>query len=226
MTLEKRIKEEYLQVKNKFQNLGSPKKEKYGYSINGRLDLIDPFNSKLWESYQIRIDIPYEYPVRVPTTYELSKKIDRNDDNHIDSNGKCCLAPRLEELLILGKNYTLVDYIDKLVMPFLASHKLKQLGENKGIGEYSHFGSGLIEYYKEKFQTPDIKSILESLHILSNIKQNKRNEKCFCGSGKKYKRCHLKTFYDYQIIDRKIFLEDLRDIEKTLEKESKSLNKS
>jgi hypothetical protein len=103
-----------------------------------------------------------------------------------------------------------------LVVPFFASQKLIELGQGKGIGEYSHFGSGIIEYYQDKFNTSDIKIILKSLYILANKETCNRNQKCFCGSGIKFKRCHKKVLNIYMVIDRRIFLEDIHDIEKTI----------
>lgn len=217
-TLEERINEEFLGLRGIHKDLRRPIKEKFGFSISGSLGLIDPFTGQVWDKYQIKIYVPLNYPHKIPSTYELGKKIDWKNENHIDSEGKCCLAPRLEEYIILGKEYSLMDYINKLVIPFFASHKLKQLRIDEGIGEYSHFGKGIIEYYEEKFETKDIRTILESLYILSNKKDCQRNEKCFCGSGVKYKNCHLIKLSSYQIFDRRIFLEDLKDIEKILQK--------
>ena len=124
----------------------------------------------------------------------------------------------MEEALILGRNYTLVDYVDKLVVPFFASQKLIVLGQGKGIGEYSHFGSGIIEYYQDKFNTSDIEIILKSLYVLANKETCNRNQKCFCGSGIKFKRCHKKILDNFLLVDRRIFLEDIHDIEKTIKK--------
>jgi len=217
-TLEDRINDEYLGLGEIHKDLRRPIKEKNGFSIRGNLGLIDPFTGNLWDKYQIKIYIPFNYPHNIPSTYELGKKIDWKNENHIDSEGKCCLAPRLEEYIILGKEYFLIDYINKLVIPFFASHKLKELRIDEGIGEYSHFGAGIIEYYEGKFGTKNIDTIIESLNILSGKKHYERNEKCFCGSGEKYKNCHLKKLNDYQIFDRRIFLEDLRDIEKIVNK--------
>ncbi len=215
MNLESRLSKEFVLVQDRYPDLGKPKKEKNGFSITGNIQLIDPNNGSIWDTYQIKIELSYEYPSKVPSTYEVSKKVDRKSDNHVGENGKCCLAPRLEELLILGNDYTLIDYLDKLVIPFFASQKLIELGQGKGIGEYSHFGSGIIEYYKEKFKTSDINVILKSLYVLSSLQKYNRNEPCFCGSGKKYKHCHWKSLYDYFKINRMIFLDDIRDMEKT-----------
>lgn len=217
-TLEDRINEEYVGLREIHKDLRKPIKEKNGYSISGSIGLIDPYTGQIWDIYQVKIKIPYAYPDIIPSAFELSKKIDWRPENHIDSEGKCCLAPRLEEFFILGKKYTLIDYFNKLVIPFFASHKLKELSINDGIGEYSHFGAGIIEYYEGKFETKNIDTIIESLNILSCKKHYERNKKCFCGSGEKYKNCHLKKLYNYQIFDRRIFLEDLQDIEKVIRK--------
>jgi hypothetical protein len=216
MNLEDKLYDEYGVLKKNYSGLGKPTKEKYGFSLVGQLQLIDPIDAKIWETYQIKVHIPFGYPTITPSTFEVEKKIPWNKDFHVDNLGKCCLAPRLEEVIILGRNYTLVDYFDKLVVPFFASQKLFELGQGKGIGEYSHFGAGIFEYYRDKFKTSDPKIILKSLYILADKNPFYRNQRCFCGSGLKFKRCHKEILSPYMIFDRRIFLDDIHDVEKSL----------
>lgn len=56
-------------------------------------------------------------------------------------------------------------------------------------------------------------TVLEKL--TSKKSKMNRNEKCFCGSNLKIKKCHLKEYEELKVIrDKKIFLRDLESIKK------------
>ena len=217
MNFEARLREQYEELVVVFPGLQKFSKYGRGFSIKGSLDLVDPHNGKIWEVYQVQILIPPNFPRKTPTFIETGGVIKRIDDNHIDKKGVCCLAPRVEELLILGPNYTLVDYVNKLAIPFLANQKLQEFGENPwDIGEYSHFGKGILEYYKEKLGTDSTKVVMSCLRYLCGDMKTGRNDSCLCYQNKKFKECHWKKLYQFSKIDRAVFLEDLNGIEKEL----------
>ncbi|MBN2213978.1 MAG: SEC-C domain-containing protein [Bacteroidales bacterium] len=219
MKLEKILNAEYELLRDNFPKLNKPKQEKFGFSISGNLELIDPYNSKIWEIYTIRIEIPFGYPTILPSTFEIGNKIKRIDDNHINKNSICCLAPRLEEIEILGYDYKLIDYLKKLVIPFFATHKLNDLNQDSGgLQGYPHYGYGIIKYYKEKFNMSDIELILKTLDVLANNIKYYRDDPCYCGSGKKFKKCHEKLLHKYGKVSRTIFLQDIKDIKLALNK--------
>lgn len=217
MDLSIRISNELKDLKKKYPRIGDLKKVGSSYEVIGEIDLVDPDNNRIWETYKIKIRLSRFYPYEIPLLFELSYKISRTIDNHISENGECCLATRVEEKLILGKDYTLSDYVQKLVIPFLASQKLVDLGQERPNGEYSHHGLGILEYYKEKFNTNNIELVLNSLKVLTGEYKIIRNHLCYCGSLIKFKKCHEKTLKEFNIIDRQYIKKDLRDIEKYLE---------
>lgn len=217
MDFEARLKEQHVELAALFPGLKIFSKYGKGFSIRGSLDLVDPNNGKIWEVYQVKIIIPPNFPRSTPTFIETGGIIKRDTDNHIDINGVCCLAPRVEELLILGPDYTLTDYVNKLVIPFLANQKLQDLGEKPwNLGEYPHFGKGIIKYYNEKLDTDDLDVVLSCLRYLSGELKIGRNDHCLCLQDKKFKDCHWKKLIQFSQIDRAIFLEDIRGIEKEL----------
>lgn len=218
MNFESLLKKQHEELLVHFPGLYKFSKYKRGYSIRGSLDLVDPDNGKVWDVYEVRILVSPNYPRTIPTLIETGKKIERIDDLHIDENGVCCLAPRVEEFLILGYQYNLADFIKKLVIPFLANQKLISLGEKSwNIGEYSHFGQGVLEYYKEKLGISSMEHVLSCIRYLSGSYKLGRNDPCFCNGDKKFKDCHQKKLYLFSKIDKNIFAQDLKDIEKTLE---------
>ena len=99
-------------------------------------------------------------------------------DLHFFPNGAACLSLQF----LADRRTTLKEFMDELVVPFfyrLAYTDLHGLAASRDIlwAEYSHGEQGLREYLA------DVARI--AAHGLG------RNDPCACGSGRKYKRCHL-----------------------------------
>ena len=140
----------------------------------------------LSDSFSIRIETDAIDHNGWPTVYEVGGRhaliADRENieviDLHFYPSGACCMALQL----FTSRRMTLVEFMDELVVPFFYrlsytdSYGLKSARQYLW-GEYSHGDQGLREYLS------DIDRIAK--HGLG------RNELCVCGSGRKYKRCHL-----------------------------------
>ncbi len=100
-------------------------------------------------------------------------------DLHIyPHNHACCLGLKYRD----NQRLCIEDFLDELVIPFF--YRLSYT-DKFGIdrarrdlwGEYSHGDKGQIEHF---------------LEIVDIARHNPgRNDPCPCGSGKKYKKCHL-----------------------------------
>jgi hypothetical protein len=180
-----------------------------GYYISGILDLVDPETRHIWDTYPITISIKNDYPKTVPSLFVDKTKITRTDKNHINNDGSCCLSPKVEEKLILGRSYNLLDYVDKLVVKFLAAHKLRALGLDWINGEYSHYAEGLVEYYSLKLRTTDLDIILNSLKVLSGYKRFNGYQFCYCESGDRFKTCHNGILEIFRDVEPEYFRSDL-----------------
>jgi hypothetical protein len=100
-------------------------------------------------------------------------------DLHIyPHNRACCLGLKYRD----NQRLCIEDFLHELVIPFF--YRLSYT-DKFGIdrarkdlwGEYSHGDRGEIEHY---------------LEIMNIVRHNpSRNDPCPCGSGKKYKKCHL-----------------------------------
>ena len=99
-------------------------------------------------------------------------------DLHLFTNGACCLGLRCAS----ERNLTLERFMCELVVPFFyrlsyTDHYGLTAARDNLWGEYSHGDAGIQEYQSE---------------ILRIATSNpSRNRPCPCGSGSKYKRCHL-----------------------------------
>ena len=142
--------------------------------------------SFLCDSYSLRIDLNSIDRNGWPRVYEVggrhqtisTKQNVDAIDLHFYPDGSCCLGIRFSPERLL----TLERLIDELVIPFL--YRLSYVDKN-GLpaaqedlwGEYAHGDDGFRQYINE---------------MLEMVKRGPgRNELCPCGSGRKFKRCHL-----------------------------------
>jgi len=197
-------------VKQRYPKLKATVESEAFIFLSGQLDVIDE-NNTLWETYDVNIAIPKSYPDELPLLFETGNKIPKEIDRHINSNGSCCLAPRAKAHKVLAGGINLLAWLDKLAIPFLANQFLWEKTHKFAGKEFSHCSQGIIEYYRELWGQLSIKEIVEKLKIIVG-REIGRNEKCYCGSDKKFKYCHEKIS-QYENIPIKVYAMDLQDIQ-------------
>ena len=152
----------------------------------GSDDATASMNSYLCDSFSIRIELDALDQNGWPTVYEIGGRhtriADRDNietiDLHFYPDGACCLGLQL----LADRRTTLKEFMDELVVPFFYRlsytdvHSLEAARQDLW-DDYSHGDQGLREYLS------DVADIAR--HRLG------RNDLCACGSGRKYKRCHL-----------------------------------
>ncbi len=142
------------------------------------------------DSYSIKIAFPFDYPNSLPIVISDSEDIEKNIDLHIYSDGSCCLClPHLEQFYF-KKGSSINVFIDNLVKPFFANQAYYKITGKWLNGEYSHGLKGIYEFYSEVFECSDTYSILQLLYLSIKSAPN-YNKKCYCGSNKSIKKCHL-----------------------------------
>lgn len=155
------------------------------YSVKDNLGVVQ-------DEFDIEVGIPQEYPLGFPVLKEISKKIPREDEFHVDENGIACVEITPVVNLISRTGISLNNFIENYVHKFLCWQILYRY--DKGINYWDHKENGIKDFYIEKLETQDIdlvKKLLDSL-IKNIIPQ--RNDACLCGSNRKYKNCHWRSF--------------------------------
>ena len=144
--------------------------------------------------YQIEIKAVADFPNRFPEVFETGGRIPRNVDWHIfEQTGNCCIASPPEEIIICNNGITLLSFIDNQVKNYFYS----QIFRNQNgyfLKERSHGNKGWIEFFEETFMTDNIFNIEFGLNQIIEGKKIDRVSICFCGSGKKYRKCHKKSY--------------------------------
>ncbi|MCL2311128.1 MAG: hypothetical protein FWC41_01375 [Firmicutes bacterium] len=183
-----------------------PKLELVDNTLLGEIDIFDN-NDNYYSSYEIKITIPKGYPHIFPSVYETGGKIPRIADRHINDVGDCCVCVLQDADIRAKREITITNFINEYVIPFFANQIYYEANGEWANGEYKHGLAGILQYYCEIFETQDIKVILKGVDIF--LKGNtKLYEKCFCGSDKKIKKCHRKTFLELGKMSKKRINDD------------------
>jgi len=165
---------------------------------------------------------------------ESGKKYKITDfrDLHIykDGSSVClCPQPQFIERILNGKSKSFPLLIDELVVPFFYQQSYFEHYGDWPIKNFSHGYPAIFEYYLRKKNNDENNNKLQlrlcvaSFKMLAQTEPNKYLEtlvetrkviksisKCFCGSGKKYKKCHRRTFSKEAKAGFNTFLSDLR----------------
>lgn len=194
------------------------------YTLKGNIRIIDKQDNYCLGTFYVSyiIDLTrylkndgsfFSYPNKLPCVKLLNHDEYKKNDFHIDKNGCCCLAPDAECFYILEKDYSLVDFTERLVIPFFAALLYKAETDKWPYGDYSHFTMGLFEYYEQKLKV-DKEHIIDAMNILVDNKRLERNSICFCGSERKYKKCHLVILEDvHRKVDKFYLKRDFKILE-------------
>lgn len=198
------FKEQAIAVLEKYKEL-SFKKDDGVPCIFGSLVLNDEYGG-IEDTYHIEIKAVADFPNRFPKVFETGGRIPRNVDWHIfEDTGNCCITSPPEEIIICNNGITLLSFIDNQVKNYFYS----QIFRNQNgyfLKERSHGSKGWIEFFEETFMTDNIFNIEFGLNQIIEGKKIDRVSMCFCGSGKKYRKCHKKS---YDILS-KLSLNDIK----------------
>lgn len=197
------VSREFPSLKSKFDNGVC--------EIQGILPIVDG-NGFKHDEYEVRIMIPSNFPKVMPLLFEIGGKIKPTPEFHINPDGSCCLTVPAKEAIILRNGLTIVDFIKKHAIPFLANHTYKQRFGEYAAGEYGHGINGVVEFYFEVFNSNNLRIVIDGLEASIFSKVPDRNSPCFCRSGKKYKKCHLNSLDTLALVSKDILIKDLKSI--------------
>lgn len=202
--------------------------EEHTIWLCGKIHIIDPNGGFIWDSFQVIYlldasgfyDQNYKsiyYPEALPKVFLHDHKEMKSVNRHISDRGLCCLTTDVEASIILGQNYTLIDFTEKLVIPFFAAQIIFDKTGQWLNGDYSHGTPGKIEYYAERLCVSKDK-VLPAIRNMLFTKTLGRNDLCFCNSGKKFKKCHLENLEKFSRIANRYYLSiDYEEIKKFYE---------
>lgn len=146
--------------------------------------------NRIRAQYDIEIDIPPRYPDVPPDVRETGGDI--AGDFHTSDTGHLCLGAPVEVRRAFAQDRTLKGFMDRLVTPFLFSHKYYHLYGVMPYGELAHGYNGILDYHNDQFCTTDD---LVSLRLLNLLTRHEcpSDTLCSCQSGRILGECHGPT---------------------------------
>jgi hypothetical protein len=190
--------------------------EEGGYvRVVGEIPLIHPDKGE-FDRYEVTIWFPQSYPKCFPKVIETSKKIPREDFRHVNPDQTLCLAVEPEEEAIAKNGISFKYFLDKVLVPHLARETYREMSGAYVDGEYAHGNCGIWQFYESVLETTDKNIIVSELEEIIYSKWQGRNELCKCGSGQKFKRCHLEKWNTIMKSGRGYVIEKLEILKKEL----------
>jgi hypothetical protein len=143
---------------------------------------------------QIRLVFPPDYPLHEPKVYQEGSRFPRDKDRHINADGSFCLW--LEPLSRWDKadaNALLV--LLERVSVFCEDQLAYEVLGRFPYGEWAHFDAGYAEFLFEALgRNYNIMAALAARPDQCALPD--RNDSCLCGSGRKFKKCHMTDIVD------------------------------
>jgi hypothetical protein len=142
----------------------------------------------------VKIEFPSDYPFSEPRAYDSEDHFPHIADRHFYKDGRCCMwIPPKSEWSATDPE-ALLKFLDQVVLFFhrqlIADAWPPHIPFLWPGGEWGHGVSGYLELLAEKMVGEE-NSNPTLLPLILGIRSVGRNDKCPCGSNRKYKKCHL-----------------------------------
>lgn len=186
-------------------------------SLTGQIDIVAEDGSII-ETFTLRIQYTENFPNAYPLAYETGGRfLKTNPDLHVNADGTLCLNVEQDEILETRNGITTIDFIQNVLIPNLAWRVCKLEGLTTDLKEHRHGVAGIVDSYKEKLGTDNIKLLLVLIGKAALNQLPDRNEPCLCGSRKKYKQCHYQAIESIRLINRDILTKHFKAIKAALD---------
>jgi len=169
--------------------------------LKGELEIIDN-NGKCWEVYNVEIKASSDYPNRFPKLFEVGNAFPKIADWHVYENDEsCCVDVTPNEILICKNGLSVLEFIKRFTIPYLANQKFRELEGYYLYGEYPHGIFGRIMFYQSKLKAKSPQELIQMFDLI--IKGYSPNRRVFCPFCKKekFRRCHKNAFEELKAID-------------------------
>jgi len=146
-------------------------------------------HEEISDCYDVKIQIPDDFPKSVPTVTELGGRIPKTFHTQPDDSTLCLGSPaRL--MLELKKAPNLPAFIEKCVVPYLYGYSHWEKCGALPQGELLHGRQGVLEDYCSLFKVDDKKKCLKMISLACMQKRVANKKLCFCGSDRRLGKCH------------------------------------
>jgi Ser/Thr protein kinase RdoA (MazF antagonist) len=151
----------------------------------GKIFLDDAMSDSYWVDIRLRWN-----KKSFPKVFETEERIPREEDRHVNGDGSFCFfTPARIEILRSLEVRTLLQFVNLVLIPYLQHNSYYEM-HGTYLAEYSHnTATSSFETFTEISGLEDSGSIIGLLERIENGARIRPNEPCYCGSGKKIKKC-------------------------------------
>lgn len=150
--------------------------------------IVDEKDKLVEDEYELRIEVPADFPKNLPVVYELGGKIPPTPDNHVNPDGSLCLGSPLRLRMFASNDQSLIGFSSNCILPFLYA---KSVGSFV-FGELPHGLAGLVEDYADMLGVRTKEQVLQCLKLASLRRRVANKRRCPCGCGKRLGACTLR----------------------------------
>ncbi len=163
-----------------------------GYCLKGKFSFTAQYARYpcIDESYELQIIVPYDFPKKNLLITEIGGRIPRSEDFHINGDNTLCLGSNFRMALILSDQISIVNFAEKLIVPYLYAVSLKlKYGYNFVFGELAHGVKGLYQDYLSIFDLKDQGQLDQAFKCITAKKRVANKKICPCGCGRRLSKC-------------------------------------
>jgi hypothetical protein len=178
------------EVINRFENLRLIPSKNGDIVLRGVIDFTASANGcrTVTDSYEVSLRIPKAYPSELPVVHETGGLIPKNF-HKLEGNALCLGSP-FSLWLLTKQNPSLLNFIERVVIPYLYAYSLHKAGEAMPFGELKHGSAGLIDDLGEMIGASDSRTAAAYVQAIMRKKRIANKRPCPCGSGSRLGRCH------------------------------------
>ena len=147
-----------------------------------------PGKERIADSYQIELSIPDGFPAWIPSVRETTGRI--APSFHKLDNGALCLGAPTRLKLILAGWPSILQFVERCLIPYLYGHSYFEIHEIMPFGELIHGEEGIREDFAALFGTDRRDAIREFVRLTAMRKRQANKQSCPCGSLRRLGRCH------------------------------------
>ena len=187
---------------NRFENLRLVPSKDGDIVLQGVIDFTASANGRrtVSDSYEINLRIPNAYPSELPVVHETGGRIPK-DFHKLEGNALCLGSP-FRLWLLTKQNPSLLNFIERVVVPYLYAYSLHEAGEAMPFGELRHGAAGLVDDIGEMLGATDSKTAAAYVEAIRRKKRIANKRSCPCGSGMRLGRCHNRRVNALRLVFR------------------------
>ncbi len=161
-----------------------------GYTLTGTVTMAKTYNDvPLYDDYHLKIVVSSDFPSHVPSVFDTNNEVPE-EFMHFLADGSFCLGAYCDLRSFLDEHPSLVSFIDEIVMSYLYSVSYYRVYGTFPYGARSHGIKGIIEAYRDRYNTDTDLLLAQLLFYLIGKKPYRGHSICPCGSGKLFRKCH------------------------------------